>query len=89
VFDNLCCACRSCNEFKGKAITAHDPLTGEVVPLFHPRSQMWSDHFAWNAPATHLIGLTAIGRATVVALNMNNEVISVRLEDGYNGGDCA
>jgi hypothetical protein len=74
-FDNLCFACRRCNEFKGKVTTAQDPLTGEIVPLFHPRTQTWSDHFAWDASATHLIGLTAVGRATVVALNMNNAVI--------------
>lgn len=72
VFDNLCFACRRCNEFKGNAITGRDPLTDEIVPLFHPRRQHWSDHFAWNAPATHLIGLTTIGRATILALNMNN-----------------
>ncbi len=33
VFDNLCFACRRCNEFKGSATTADDPLTGERVAL--------------------------------------------------------
>jgi len=74
-FDNLCFACRRCNEFKGSATTACDPLTNEIVPLFHPRTQAWSEHFAWDASGTRVIGLTAIGRATVVALNANNEVI--------------
>ena len=74
-FDNLCFAYRRCNEFKGSVTTACDPLTGEIVPLFHPRTQMWSEHFAWDASGTRAIGLTAIGRATVVALNMNNAVI--------------
>jgi len=74
-FDNLCFACRRCNEFKGSATEAHDPLTNKFVPLFHPRNQAWSDHFAWDASGTHLIGLTATGRATIVALNMNNKVI--------------
>jgi hypothetical protein len=74
-FDNLCFACRRCNEYKGSATTAHDPLMGEIVPLFHPRTQTWSEHFTWDASGTHLVGLTAIGRATVVALNMNNAVI--------------
>lgn len=74
-FDNLCFACRRCNEYKGSATTAHDPLMGESVPLFHPRTQTWSEHFTWDASGTHLVGLTAIGRATVVALNMNNAVI--------------
>lgn len=74
-FDNLCFACRRCNEFKGSATEAPDPLTDEIVPLFHPRNQTWSDHFIWDTSGTRLIGLTAIGRATIVALNMNNEVI--------------
>lgn len=74
-FDNLCFACRRCNEFKGSVTTARDPLTGEIVPLFHPRTRTWSDHFAWDASGAHVTGLTAIGRATIVALKMNNEVI--------------
>ena len=74
-FDNLCFACRRCNEFKGSVTTARDPLTDEIVPVFHPRTQTWSEHFAWDASGTHVIGLTATGRATVVALNMNNAVI--------------
>ncbi|MBC8330619.1 MAG: HNH endonuclease [Anaerolineae bacterium] len=74
-FDNLCFACRRCNEYKGSAIHAEDPLTGETVPLFHPRQQSWGDHFQWDESGTMLIGLTSIGRATVVALNMNNPLI--------------
>ena len=74
-FDNLCFACRRCNEFKGDAIAGRDPLTDEAAPLFHPRVHRWSDHFAWDAAGTHLVGLTAIGRVTAVVLNMNNAVI--------------
>jgi len=44
-FENLCLACWSCNEFKTNRTEAEDPLTGENVPLFHPRKQQWSDHF--------------------------------------------
>ena len=75
LFDNLCFACRCCNEFKGSLTTSRDPLTDEIVLLFHPRAQVWADHFTWDASGTHLLGLTAVGRATVVALNMNNAVI--------------
>lgn len=52
-----------------------DPLTGETVLLFNPRKQSWQDHFAWEERGERIIGLTAVGRATVVALRMNNEVI--------------
>ncbi len=42
---------------------------------FTPAPISGGEHFAWDAAATHLIGLTPIGRATVVALNLNYEVI--------------
>jgi hypothetical protein len=74
-FHNLCFACRRCNEFKGPATKIPDPLTDELVPLFHPRQHVWTDHFAWDAAGVRLLGLTAIGRATIIALNTNNEVI--------------
>ena len=38
-FENLCFACRRCNEFKGGVASAQDPLTGEMAALFHPRQQ--------------------------------------------------
>lgn len=74
-FDNLCFACRRCNEFKGATVEITDPLSDKIMPLFHPRQQRWDDHFAWNMSSIRLVGLTAVGRATIIALNMNNEVI--------------
>ena len=74
-FDNLCFACHRCNEFKRSTTELEDPLTGEVTPLFHPRRHVWPEHFAWDAAGIRIIGRTAIGRVTVIALNMNNEVI--------------
>ncbi len=73
--ENVCLACRSCNEFKSDSINAIDPLTGEIVPLFHPRLQQWSDHFFWSSDGTRIEGLTDLGRATIVCLRMNNPVI--------------
>lgn len=74
-FKNLCLACRRCNEFKGSTITAKDPLTGTEAPLFHPRRDRWSEHFTWDATGTRLVGLTTVGRATILALAMNDETI--------------
>jgi HNH endonuclease len=74
-FQNLCLACRSCNEFKSDATQVSDPLTGETVSLFNPRLQEWAEHFAWNSDSTKIEGLTAIGRATTITLRMNNAVI--------------
>jgi hypothetical protein len=45
------------------------------VPLFNPRLQRWSDHFEWSADGIQIVGLTMIGRATVIALQMNNPTI--------------
>jgi 5-methylcytosine-specific restriction endonuclease McrA len=72
---NLAAACYRCNEFKGARTHALDHVTGELLPLFHPRQQAWHDHFAWANGGTHIVGLTAIGRATVVALRLNNEYV--------------
>lgn len=44
-FENPCFACLCCNEFKGSAVTAQDPNTGQMTPLFHPRQQIWDEHF--------------------------------------------
>ena len=47
-----------------------DPDTGELTPLFNPRSDAWSEHFAWDG--VWLRGKTAIGRATVTVLDINH-----------------
>lgn len=69
--DNLCLACSSCNRLKGSRQEYIDPATGSTVPLFHPRRQLWSDHFGWSQDRTQVIGLTATGRATAELLQMN------------------
>lgn len=74
-FENLCYSCRRCNEFKGASIEGEDPLTGELVPLFHPRQQTWDNHFVWDPSGLYIRGQTTVGRATIVALKMNNEII--------------
>ena len=76
-FENICLACRSCNEFKASAIGGTDLLTGQDVTLFNPRSQEWTDHFEWSKDGTRVEGLTAIGRVTVRQLRMNRAAIVV------------
>ena len=73
--ENLCLACVACNGHKHAQTHARDPASGEAVPLFHPRQHSWDEHFAWNVEGTEIIGLTPTGRATVVALNMNDPLI--------------
>lgn len=69
--ENLAWACFGCNGRKFTRTAFPDLLTGETVPLFNPRSQIWDEHFAWSEDATQLIGRTPCGRATVEALALN------------------
>lgn len=73
--DNLWLACHRCNRFKSNRTHAPDPLTGELTPLYNPRIERWREHFRWSRDGTEIIGLTATGRATVEALQMNNEYV--------------
>lgn len=70
--DNLWLACDLCNSAKGIRTHAVDPISRLTVPLFNPRQQNWIEHFAWSANGTRILGLTPTGRATIVALKLNN-----------------
>jgi len=73
--DNLWLACPQCNGHKSDRTTALDPVSGQTVPLFDPRHQEWNQHFAWVDSATRALGLTPIGRATAVALQLNRPIL--------------
>lgn len=78
-FDNICLACRSCNEFKSDTVLGADSISENLESLFHPRSQIWSDHFEWNFLGTEVQGKTGVGRVTIVALRMNHDsIVSAR-----------
>lgn len=77
--DNLWLACRLCNNAKGTQTHARDPITKRIVRLFDPRRQIWSRHFTWSEDGTIIIGKTVCGRATVVALQLNQLIaVTVR-----------
>jgi hypothetical protein len=71
VKENPALACPHCNRYKGPNIAGIDPVTGELVRLFHPRVDIWDEHF--RVEAGRLIGFTLAGRTTVEVLNMNTE----------------
>lgn len=75
--ENLALACVSCSLRKAARTVAIDPTTGDATQLFHPRVHAWTDHFRANESGK-IIGLTAIGRGTVVSLSMNR-VLAVRI----------
>jgi hypothetical protein len=76
---NLAISCFFCNSFKGSDIGGRDPKTRRLTPLFNPRRNKWSRHFRWRGG--HLIGRTAVGRTTVVLLNINHP-FRVALREG-------
>lgn len=77
---NLAFACQGCNSFKYNKTFAIDPETGEIVSLFNPRQERWTEHFRWNENFTVIFGLTPIGRATIQSLRLNRqELINQRV----------
>lgn len=74
-FENVCLACRSCNEFKASTTEGIDALTGEKAALFNPRLQRWLDHFVWSEDGTRIEGITPVGRVTSKQLRMNHAAI--------------
>ena len=55
--DNLWLACPRCNTYKADQVAGLDPVSGDVVSLFNPRHQVWSEHFAWTAEGDRIEGL--------------------------------
>jgi len=69
---------------KGARQVVPDMTTGESVRIFNPRQQRWQEHFAWEGVA--VVGLTAIGRATIQALDLNRAImLAIRTEEELLG----
>jgi hypothetical protein len=80
--ENLALACFHCNRRKSNRQTATDPHSGVMVPLFNPRTQLWSEHFCWSTDGLLVLPQTDIGRATVALLELNRErVLGIRRAD--------
>ncbi len=71
--NNLALACHGCNLFKSNKTEFFDAAIDKTFRLFNPRVDVWSEHFAWTSDFAEIVGLTAIGRATIKALNLNRE----------------
>jgi len=72
--NNLWLACRQCNLNKGVKTRGFDTVTFERVRLFNPREQVWAQHFTLSEDKTEIIGKTPCGRATVSALQLNDDL---------------
>jgi hypothetical protein len=72
---NLALSCQTCNNHKYTKVTASDPVSHEIVPLFHPRQHVWAEHFIWSDDYTRLLGLTPIGRASIELMRLNRPAL--------------
>jgi hypothetical protein len=70
VLENLALACLHCNRHKGPNAAGSDSTTGSPSRLFHPRQDVWHEHFEWIGPL--LNGKTPIGRITIQLLGIND-----------------
>jgi hypothetical protein len=69
VIENLAYACVLCNRRKSSDVAAIDGHSGEIVRLFHPRQDLWADHFQLDG---HVIRtLSDAGAATAGLLRFN------------------
>lgn len=82
--DNLALSCFYGNTYKGPNIAGRDLVTGELTRLFHPRQDVWPEHFEWSGPFA--IGKTAVGPTTIAVLRLNHpDAINLRrllMEEG-------
>jgi hypothetical protein len=70
--DNLAYACAFCNRAKGSDIGSITSRTGQLVRLFNPRTDRWSEHFQLELDQMTIRALTDIGEVTVRLLELNH-----------------
>lgn len=81
---NLALCCGRCNRHKGPNLSGVDPETVQVVRLFDPRKDIWAEHF--RIADVRILGISPVGRATVIVLAMNHpEELAVREEMSRDG----
>lgn len=84
--ENLAFACQQCNNHKYNLTEAIDSVTKTLFPLFNPRRDEWSQHFAWDYQYLRIVGLSGTGRATVEQLKLNrSNLINLRHLLSSNG----
>jgi HNH endonuclease len=69
--ENLALSCSTCNYAKGSDIASIDPETDEVIRLYHPRRDRWSEHFQIEPESGMIQPLTAIAQVTADLLQLN------------------
>ncbi len=67
--ENLAYACVLCNRRKSGDVASIDSNSGQLVRLFHPRQDLWKDHF--QIDGSSIRALTEVGAATSKLLYFN------------------
>ena len=77
---NVALACLHCNAHKWAYSDGEDPVPGERVAPFNPRTQRWEEHFQWSVHRSFaIVGISTHGRTTVVRLQMSHpNLVSIR-----------
>jgi hypothetical protein len=70
ISENLALSCSLCNQAKGSDVASVDE-SEVVVRLFHPRRDLWGEHFRMVTETGEIVGLSAVGQVTVRLLQMN------------------
>jgi hypothetical protein len=68
---NLAFACLHCNRHKSVNIAGFIHSGRRIVRLFHPRRDVWREHFRMKDG--HIIARTTIGTVTIDVLDLNDE----------------
>lgn len=76
--NNLAYSCTPCNQAKGSDVGSIDRTTGEIVRLFNPRMDRWSDHFAMMGG--RIDAISRIGEVTVRIMRFN---LPERIEERF------
>ncbi len=69
--ENLAFACQGCNNSKFTATESIDPISGLIADLYHPRHDIWTEHFVWSKDFLEIVGITPTARATISRLRLN------------------
>jgi hypothetical protein len=68
--ENLAYSCFLCNNSKGSDVGTVFQSTMDFVRLFHPRLDIWNEHFVYEDCVFY--AKTLIGEATIKVLNLND-----------------
>jgi hypothetical protein len=67
--ENLALSCKLCNSHKGSDVASVHPETREIIRLFHPRLDRWTEHFQLQDGG--IVAKTSVGLVTARLLQFN------------------